>query len=61
MPFYIRVPSPIIPVHSITQTEEPDVKQLWLLYQNQHELELMTRKAIAIPKKLILPKAIALC
>ncbi|WP_287667035.1 MULTISPECIES: DUF5615 family PIN-like protein [unclassified Microcystis] len=26
MPFYIRVPSPINPVHCITQTEEPDTE-----------------------------------
>jgi hypothetical protein len=40
MPFYIRVPSLITPVHCITQTEEPEILTEILIEMMQNKREL---------------------
>jgi len=42
MPFYIRVPSLITPVHCITQTEEPKMQVVAVQSIEAHQFRIMT-------------------
>jgi hypothetical protein len=53
MPFYIRVPSLITPVHCITQTEEPNfwkIRRLrgqeWEFKRNKIDIQLVSHPKI---------------
>ena len=48
MPFYIRVPSLITPVHCITQTEEPEILRRFGLNLDINNLTLHLAEVITI-------------